>query len=195
MYIYPNITAQSVQRDSCSLVFSLLIIWHWTSNGCALCRGKPLFLRCLYFFVKGGGLVGFFPIQFVSPLVSSLFSSHLGSHVGETLWVWLLTLLRDTVSHQTLHGPIILSDIYMTQVQASPPSLLSLGRCFDSQCSLRYLPRLLLPTSRAAHQPPPGLSQRPSLCSAHIFSSAGAWVSFVSRLRASHTCVWPPPAS
>ena len=131
----------------------------------------------------------------VCPLVSSLFSSHLGSHVGETLWVWLLTLLRDTVSHQTLHGPIILSDIYMTQVQASPPSLLSLGRCFDSQCSLRYLPRLLLPTSRAAHQPPPGLSQRPSLCSAHIFSSAGAWVSFVSRLRASHTCVWPPPAS
>lgn len=67
----------------------------------------------------------------------------------------------------------------MTQVQASsPPTFFSLGQYFNSQYSLRYSPRFLLASSRAAHQPPPVFSQSPSLCSAHIFSSAGAQVQF-----------------
>lgn len=43
-----------------------------------------------------------FPIYFSNPLVSSLFYSCLGNHVGETLWVYPLVLLVDTLSQQTL---------------------------------------------------------------------------------------------
>lgn len=59
----------------------------------ALCVETSWALLCLHFSVR---------LLFNGPLLSSLFDLCLGSHVGETLWIQLLTLLRDTLLQQIL---------------------------------------------------------------------------------------------
>ena len=69
-----------------------MTMWPWLSSWC-VSLGKLLAFLC-----EGLRLNELLPTQ---SIVLSLLSPCLGNNVGETLWVWLPTFLRDTVSQQT----------------------------------------------------------------------------------------------
>lgn len=96
---------------TCSVCVMLLVsllqgIWYWVSSWCARPQ-RELLLLLPASLVAHSLCPGLKPPSFPSTvaclLVPVLFGSCLGSHVGESLCVYLLTFLWDTLSQQNLY--------------------------------------------------------------------------------------------